>query len=105
MVKQLSESEFRDTFGERMLRVPSTTEPLVDIWPYVLELTRLHVLDKRIYENGLVTIVYRNDSGTYDHVLLPAKRHNAYVVIIVDLVNRTIRGHYSLDLNKEYGLE
>ncbi len=62
------------------------------------------VVDKYIYENELVEIVYRNREVSFDHVLLPTAVKNVFVVIVVSLTAQDIYGHYVLDLNKEYGL-
>ena len=35
---------------------------------------------------------------------LGLSQKNLYVVIVVDVINKTILGHYILDLNEKYGL-
>lgn len=50
-------------------------------------------------------LVYRSESGHYDHVLIPTGRHNVYLVIVVDRVGHLIFGHRILDLNELYGLD
>ena len=56
-------------------------------------------------ENNLVDKVYRNDTSTFDQVLLPTDNKNAFIILVVDIVNETLFGHFKLDLNKEYGLK
>jgi hypothetical protein len=101
----LTEKEYRETMTDKMLDVTATAEPIVDIWPYVKQLTKDKIVLDHVYDNQLVETVYRNDTGTFDHVLLPADNSNEFVIIIVDLKQKKIKGHFRLDLNKEYGLK
>jgi hypothetical protein len=71
LTKELSAQEFAKTFGNTMTDVTETAEPVVDIWDYVEELVRQNSVDKYVYENNLVEKVYRSDTSTFDHVLLP----------------------------------
>ena len=104
MIKQLTEAEFKSTFTYKMLNVTHTAEPTVDIWSYVQELVIEKIVMKYVYERKLVELVYRNSENTFDHVLLPTNSANVFIVIIVDLEQKNIKGHFKLDLSKEYGL-
>ncbi len=104
MTIQLTEIEFKSTFTEKMIDVTETAEPAVDIWPYVEQLTADKVVDKYTFDNALVEKVYRNQTNTFDQVLLPTPDKNIFIIILVDLVNKKIIGHYPFDLNAEYGL-
>ena len=88
-----------------MIDVTATADAAVDIWSYVELLTKDNEVSSYVYENQLVEMVYRNNQGTFDHVLIPTDKSNVFVVIIVDLKKEKINGHFRLDLNKEYGLE
>ena len=105
MTKQLSEIEFKNTFGSKMTDVTKTAEPVVDIWDYVEKLVNQNIVDEHVLENNLVDKVYRNDTSTFDQVLLPTDNKNAFIILVVDIVNETLFGHFKLDLNKEYGLK
>lgn len=87
-----------------MIDVTETTESVVDIGPYVEQLTAGKIVDKYTFDNALVEKVYRNQTSTFDQVLLPTPDKNIFIIILVDLVNKKIKGHYRLDLNAEYGL-
>ena len=100
----LTEKEYKETMNDRMVDVTMTAEPVVDIWPYVRQLTLDNVVLEYVFKNGLVEKVYRNDKGTFEHILLPTDNSNIFIVVIVDLRQNKIKGHYRLDLNKEYGL-
>lgn len=101
---QLTYDEYKRTMTGKMLDVTEMAEPIVDIWSYVQHLVTDNVVLEYVYNNQLVEAVYRNDKSTFDHVLLPTDKPNAFVAIIVDLEQREVKGHFRLDLNKEYGL-
>ena len=105
MTRELTESEFKRTFGDKMLDVTGEESDSIDIWIYVKELNRQYSNLDKIYQKGTIEIVYRTKENTYDHVLLPNEQKNNYLVIIVDLVLKRVFGHYYLDLNKEYGIK
>ncbi|MDX2173029.1 MAG: hypothetical protein SFY56_07915 [Bacteroidota bacterium] len=104
MTRLLTEEEFKSTFTDKMVDVTATAEPLVDIWPYVQELAKDKIVDQYTFDKGLVEKVYRNQTGTFDQVLLPTSDKNTFIVILVDLNFENIKGHYKLDLKREYGL-
>ncbi len=105
MPKQLTEAEFKNTFTDNMLNITDNASPTIDIWSYVEELVIEKIVMKYVYERKLVELVYRNSENTFDHVLLPTNSANVFIVIIVDLEQKNIKGHFKLDLNKEYGLD
>jgi len=102
MTTLLTEKEFKSTFIGKMIDVTQTAEPVVDIWPYVKQLSVDNILHKYTFENTLVEKVYRNQTNTFDQILLPTPNKNIFIIIIVDLINKKIKGHYQLDLNAEY---
>ena len=85
-----------------MTDVTETAEPIVDIWTYVEELTRQNIVDKYVADKNLVETVYRNDTSTFDHVMLPTNNKNIFIVVVVDLKKEKLFGHYKLNLNEEY---
>ena len=106
MTKELTETEFWNTFGNGMTDITQMEidEP-IDIWDYVKHLTENQTVDLIVYEKELVENVYRNDLKTFDHILLPTENQNVFLTIVVDLKNKKVFGHKILDLNKEYGIE
>lgn len=104
LAKELTETEFKSTFGNKMTDVTGTAEPVVDIWDYVENLAKEKLVDNYVYENNLVDSVYRNDTLTFDHILLPTSDKNVFITLVVDLTNQTILGHIKMDLNKKYRL-
>lgn len=100
--KELAEMDYKKTLGPKMIDVTETAEPVTDIWSYVDALVYEKIVDKYVRENNLVQSVYRNSNGSYDHVLLPTKNENTYIVIIVNIHERIIVGHYKLNLASQY---
>lgn len=88
-----------------MTDVTDTAIPVVDIWEYVEELVKQKLVDRYVCENNLVEIVYRNDTSTFDHILLPTENQNIFITLVVDIQNETILGHFKLNLNKEYNIK
>lgn len=105
MTTILTEKEYKETMTDKMVDVTATAEPVVDIWPYVEQLKDDNEVLNYVYENRLIEMVSRNNRETFDHVLLPTDNSNVFVVVIVDLKKEKIKGHFKLDLNKEYGLD
>jgi hypothetical protein len=70
---------------------------------YVEQLVKEKLVDNYVFENKLVATVYRNDTSTFDHILLPTDDQNIFITLVVDLLNGTITGHIKLDLNQKYG--
>ena len=104
MTTKLTEKEFKETMTDKMVDVTRTANPAVDIWHYVGQLTKDKEVLEYVYNNQLIEMVYRNGTGTFDHVLLPTNNSDTFVVIVVDLEQKKIIGHRRLDLNEEYGL-
>jgi hypothetical protein len=48
--------------------------------------------------------VYRRGDAQFDHVLVETTTRNVFLVVVVDLREDGILGHFLLDLNEEYGL-
>ena len=101
MILQLTEASFTKTFGKKMTDVSTTASPVVDIWNYVEELAKLHILDCYVFENNIVEKVYRNDLSTFEHVVLPTEKEQVFITIVIDIQKKSILGHYFLDMKKE----
>jgi len=104
MINELKEEQYLATMTFKMVDITSTVVPIVDIWDYVEALTNEKQLDKSVAENGIVEKVYSNESNTIHHVLLPTEIHNIFIVILIDVLEKVIIGHYKLDLNEKYGI-
>jgi hypothetical protein len=100
----LNQTEFRSTFGAKMIDITKSATNVIDIWPYVKSIPAAELNGHAICDE-FVEFVYRSDDGGYDHVLVVTHTNNVYLVVVVDLARNSIHGHRLLDLNQEYGLK
>lgn len=103
-IKQLSEKQYLQTMSSGMKNITKVAESLVDIWNYAEYLLQNNLLSEYGFQMRLIEAVYVNSENTYQHIFLSTYQKNLYVVIVVDVINKTILGHYILDLNEKYGL-
>ena len=68
MTKQLTEEQFKSTFGDKMFDVTETAEPVLDIWEYVEQLSIDNIVLKYVLEKQIVEKVYRNSLNTFEHI-------------------------------------
>ena len=104
MTTELNIDQYERTLTERMVNITGIELPAIDIWPYVQELVNKKIIPEEVFTNQAIEIAYRNESGSFDHVLLPTQNRDVFIVIIIDLTNKQIKGHYRQDLNEVYGL-
>lgn len=102
-VKLLTEEEYLATMSEEMIDVTEEAEAVVDIWPYVMVLVSEGVVQQEVLDEADIEMVYRDEEDYFDHILLPTNDENIFVVIVVDLEEAEIYGHYILNLKEEYG--
>src|SRR5690242_17206305 len=100
-IRHLTGAEFRATITPPMQDVTTSGDADLDIWPYV-ELVPVAELEGHSIDD--VKIVYRSGDGRFEHVLISTGTKNVFLVLVVDLANKSIAGHHLLDLNREYGL-
>jgi hypothetical protein len=101
----LNETVFKATTEDKMTDVTKQPGACLDIWPYVAMIRESVGLPQEAFNGQWVQYVYRSQFGHYDHVLIPAGRHNVFLVIVADRVHGSVYGHRVLDLNAEYGLD
>jgi hypothetical protein len=101
MLTVLTPEEFIGTMSEDMNDVTETEDVTVDIWPYVAELANEGIVTEEVFEEEQVEIVYRNQAGTYDHVLLPTTDDNVFIALVIDLEGGIVMGHYRMELDEE----
>lgn len=102
--RELTEKEYLDTMSGGMKNVTDTAERLTDIWTYASQNGVHEMISEYGFENKLIEAVYENGGGSYQHVLLYGVREDTYAVIVVDVRERDVFGHYLLDLGEKYGL-
>lgn len=96
---------FKATTEGKMTDVTKQPGDCFDIWPYITMIHESVGLPRQVLDGQWVQYVYRSQFGHYDHVLIPAGRHNVFLVIVADRVHGSVYGHRVLDLNAEYGLD
>lgn len=105
IISELTYKEYLSIMNSPMANVTEQAIPVVDIWPYVSCLVDLKLVPEIVLDNCLVEAVYRDQTESYDHILLPTGNKNVVVCLIVDIRSNDIKGYYILDLAKEYGLD
>ena len=103
-VKQLNEAQYMCTMGTKMYDVTESAEAVVNIWNYAKQLLKDNLISRYGFSKKYVEAVYENNEHTYQHILLFTNQKNSYAVIIIDIIHKTILGHYILDLNEKYSL-
>ncbi len=99
--KLLTEEEYLATMSEEMIDVTEVAEAVVDIWPYVMVLVSEGVVQQEVLDDAQIEMVYRDEEDYFDHILLPTDDESIFVVIVVDLEEGEIYGHYILNLKEE----
>ena len=103
-LRELTEAEYKATWhGQTMVNKTSMATEVVDIWPYA------EAALKANYPNECnckldVNHVYESHDGEFQHILIGANTANLYLVIVVNVLERKVEGHYHLNLGKLYGL-
>jgi hypothetical protein len=100
----LSKDEIARTRTAQMLRVDAGQPPPFDFWPYVLQIP---AADFQGFDCSaeIIEWVWRSDDAAFEHVLISTKEdRDVVMVIVLDLNQRTVHGHFLLDLKREYGL-
>lgn len=87
-----------------MRNVTDSAEVIADIRGYAECLLKSGLISEYGFNNELIEAVYVNEGNTYQHILLFTDKKNCYAVIVIDVLQRTILGHYILDLDREYGI-
>jgi hypothetical protein len=86
-----------------MVRLTSEEEPPFDFWPYYDELPEEEFCGFD-FSDGQVEYVYRDPTGTYEHVLVNSTTDNVLLVLVLNRNSQKVHGHRVLNLNEEYGL-
>ena len=103
-MKALTEPEFLATFTEPMQRLSLDAEPPCDFWNY-FEAIPADEFAGHDCSAGSVTYAWEDATGSCQHVLVNTEDKNVFMVLILDLRQRSVLGHHLLNLDHEYGLE
>ncbi len=101
-VPRLTEEAFKATMPQAVARDLAEDAP-VEFWSYFDTIPESDFAGHDC-SAGIVTSVYRDTSGRWEHVLVGTEDRNVFMVLVVDLTNQCVQGHHLLDLNQRYGL-
>jgi len=101
--RELSESEYLNTFSPPMVDVTESAEELVDLWAYADPIFEELYSDHPDWES-YVQFIYESGNGLYQHINIPVPKDDTYLVVIVDKPNKAIVGHKILDLRARYSI-
>jgi len=99
----LDEHAYRETFGEKMLRVRSDGDAPFPFWAYV---DQIPTEDFQGYDcsEGSVQWVWRSNDGRFEHILIDSKEDkDVFMVVVLDLAKKEVVGHRLMDFKREYG--
>jgi hypothetical protein len=99
----LTEKEFKATVDARPVRVGPDESPPFDFWGYFESIPR-EDFGAHDFSARTVTYVWTMPTTDCQHVLVNSKTENVFLVLVLDLRLRKVRGHHLLDLRKLYGL-
>jgi hypothetical protein len=102
-MKLLTEPEFRARFADPMRQVPLDAEPPFDFWGYFDSISSTDFAGHDCSASR-VSYSWIDATGHFQHVLINTEDKNTFMVVVLDLSNRSVFGHRLLDLNHEYGL-
>lgn len=102
-MKQLAQSEFLTTFTAPMQRVSVDTPPPFDFWDYFEAIPEAD-FNGRDCSDGLVDYAWTDATEKFQHVLVSSEEENAFMVLVLDLSDKSVYGHRLLNLNEEYGI-
>ena len=97
--KELTLEKFKSTRTTNMVEIVDPRKNMFNIWPFVNDLKRFKIVSKRVDESNLVYKVYRDTTETFEHILLATENENQFIVIIVYVPNKKVKGFFSLNLN------
>ncbi len=102
-VRKLNEDEYKATMSQNPIRVGLDEEPPFDFWPYFEEIPTEDFGDHDFSE-GVVPYAWKMSGSSYEHVLVECPTPNVFMVLVLDVADRSVTGHHLLDLNLRYGL-
>ncbi len=109
MTRRLTKEEFESTMTHPMKDITDCEDleslgGVLDIEPYFNSVPSSDIAPYEAHEL-MVPKVYRTADSQYDHVLVNTNVDFAFVVIVVDLMQDTVYGHFLLDATEVYGLQ
>jgi hypothetical protein len=101
---KLTEDEFKTTVTPHPVEIDPDEAPPFDFWPY-LEAIPTEDFGGHDFSPGAVPYAWRMPESAYEHVLVGCETPNVFLVLVLDVIARSVVGHHLLDLNRLYGLD
>lgn len=103
MTRYLDPETVLATIVRPLRKLHAVERHALEVWPYVDVIPEEDFRGFSIDGND-VECVFRGADDHYDHVLIPTRTWNTYLVVIVDRANNEIAGHHVLNRNDLYDL-
>lgn len=100
-MKLLTKEEYQATLVSNMVNVTGSAEEIVDLWGYADPIIESEYHNCSAWE-WKVNHIYETPDGQFQHIGIAVPVDNTYLVVIADKANKSIMGHYILDLGKLY---
>ena len=75
----------------------------LNIWPYADAALDAAYPNEPI-GNLDASHVYETSDGEYQHILIGTNTSNVYLVVVVNVKQKAVEGHFKLDLGRLYGV-
>jgi len=103
-LRELTQVDYDATWrGPSMVDKTTTATEVLDIWPYAdaaLNISYPHECNCNLKVNH----VYESQDGQFQHILIGTNTSNLYLVIVVNIPEKKIEGHFHLNLGQLYGV-
>src|SRR5436190_602357 len=102
-MRQLAPHDVLATITRPLVRLTEVEPDAVEVWPYVDALPVVELRGFSIDGND-VECVFRGADSRYDHVLIPTRTWNCYLIVVIDRAANAVLGHHVLYRNELYDL-
>jgi len=93
----LTKEQYLAMFSPPMLDMTLQAQALVELWDYADPIIEELYHSCTLWE-WEVKHIYHSPDEIYQHIMIPVPINHTYLIVIVHIPSRSIRGHYILDL-------
>ena len=102
--KLLTKEEYDETLSPKMVNVTETADEIVDLWGYADPVIESEYHNCSAWD-WRVNHIYESQNGLYQHIGIAVPIDDTYLVLIANIKEKEIIGHYILDLGALYRAE
>lgn len=99
--KELSQSEYDETFFPPMLNVTERAEEIIDLWGYADPIIESEYHNCSAWK-WAVDHIFESSDGQFQHIGIPVPKDDTYLVVVVNKPGKKIIGHRIIDLAAMY---